>query len=182
MKKHIPSDDEKDRARVRRWRWTNKERALQLDFAYRHMIEAARDLQLPKAFNDDLYYWDRLLLRNTLPREFAWIVRVCGTWLFRPPSRRDGCVAQIVRALHPNSSETPHFFWWDGQQLVEITQEEMLKRLLATWEEEHERKLVERVQQREEYYGPASRSPMDYRVAAKAADELIAAIWKERHE
>jgi hypothetical protein len=162
------------RAEVKRWMWTQAEKAKGLDVAWAQMLAMAEKYSQPQAFADDFHYWDRKRLREALPDEFVWILRNHGTWSLIPPDKPDVCGAiPIIDSLPPGHSDKPHFFHWYNGELDEITQAEAKSIMLREWNAEF-RRVRDRLRQ-----DPAN-SWRAVKIAQQYANELVDNIWKER--
>ena len=154
-------------------RWTKAEKVRRLNVAYASMLAESKRLGLPEAYKDDLHIHDRDILRNHLPDEFGWILRRCGTWLLIPPQEPESFAIAAARQYGPNSSEAPHFYWWDGQKLEEITQGELIERLLADWQAEYDRVYTQLSQD-------LINSWRAERIAKQYAKEKVDKVWQSR--
>lgn len=101
--------------------------------AYQALQAEAQRRGYPEVFRRDLTEHDRnALARRDAPTQFGWVLRRAGTH-FWPP---DGQAAERVRLVQlvdqqKGGGDDPHFYWYDGRRLVEVSPDELVRRLTA---------------------------------------------------
>lgn len=96
--------------------------------AYRVLKAEAQRVGFPEYYRADLTTHDRnALARRDAPTQFGWVLRRCGTHLWPP----DGNAAERVRLVQlvdrqKGGGDDPHYYWYDGQRLTEVTPEQLV--------------------------------------------------------
>jgi|GEM_PF-1349297 len=91
--------------------------------AYQALKAEARRVGFPEYYRADLTTHDRnALSRRDAPAQFGWVLRRCGTHLWPPTAE----AAELVQAIlhmdrQKGGEDEPHFYWYDGRQLVAVT-------------------------------------------------------------
>jgi hypothetical protein len=85
---------------------------------YAAIVAKAHELDLPQCYATDITIHDRLRIVERQPRQFAWLLHRCGSLLSVPePNGRPLDYLHVTRRLYGHALP----FWWDGSDLVQVS-------------------------------------------------------------
>lgn len=90
----------------------------------------ARRLCWPESYKQDLSKYDRAILaKKDAPQFFGWSIRQTGTDFYQPNSL--GAV-YWAEAQRKSWGPTQRYYWYDGEQLLSVSLDQLIQRLIQT--------------------------------------------------